>query len=154
MEMEVLRTRTLGLTAVLPETGFGSFGTNMGISLRVLSRPTLLSSMKENARKRTTRVGVYSALAGGAVGFALGMLFAPKRGPDARRRIAYQLEHLVDQTEDVLRRLLQSSARSEARRNSDAVVEDAETRADHIRDDIDALLEELRQSSQSSDGSD
>jgi len=96
--------------------------------------------MKKTSRKRATRIGVCSALAGGAVGFALGMLFAPKRGPDARRRIAYQIE-----------RLLQSGGESEARRNSDAVVEDAEARADHIRDDIDALMEELRQASQADD---
>lgn len=107
--------------------------------------------MKNKSRKRATRVGVCSALAGGAVGFALGMLFAPKRGPDARRRIAYQLEHLTAQAEGFLRRLLQSSAEREAHRNSDAVVEDAEARADHIRDDIDDLLEELRRASETSE---
>ncbi len=98
-----------------------------------------------------TRIGVCSALAGGAVGFALGMLFAPQRGPDARRRIAYQLEQLSAQTGGLLRRLLRSGGESEGRRNSAAVVEDAETRADHIRDDIDALMEELRQASQADD---
>ena len=98
-----------------------------------------------------TRIGVCSALAGGAVGFALGMLFAPQRGPDARRRIAYQLEQLSAQTGVLFRRLLQPGGESEGRRNSAAVVEDAETRADHIRDDIDALMEELRQASQADD---
>lgn len=82
------------------------------------------------------------------MGFALGMLFAPKRGPDARRRVAYQLEHLTAQAEGFLRRLIQAGSKSQGLRNSDAVVEDAEERADHIRDDIDALLEELRQASQ------
>lgn len=106
--------------------------------------------MKKTSRKDPTRVGVYSALAGGAVGFALGMLFAPQRGPDARRRIAYQLEHFTAQAEGFLRRLIQSGPETKARRNSDAVVEDAEARADHIRDDIDTLLEELRQASQAS----
>ncbi|MFB6272821.1 MAG: YtxH domain-containing protein [Salinibacter sp.] len=110
--------------------------------------------MKKNSRKHATRVGVYSALAGGAVGFALGMLFAPKRGPVARRRITYQLERLTDQAGGVLRRLVQSSVEREGRRNSDAVVEDAETRADHIRDDIDALMEELRQASQNAGDAD
>lgn len=110
--------------------------------------------MKKTSRKRATRIGVCSALAGGAVGFALGMLFAPKRGPDARRRIAYQIERLSAQAEGLVSRLLQSGVESEARRNSDAVVEDAETRADHIRDDIDALMEELRQASQADDDTD
>lgn len=110
--------------------------------------------MRKNSKKSATQVGVFSAIAGGAVGFALGMLFAPKRGPDARRRIAYQLEHLTAGAEGFLRRLLQAGPDSKARRNSDAVVEDAETRADHIRDDIDALLQELRRSSQDSDQAD
>jgi len=107
--------------------------------------------MKKTSRKRMTRIGVCSALAGGAVGFALGMLFAPQRGPDARRRIAYQLEQLSAQTGGLFRRLLRSGRQSEGRRNSAAVVEDAETRANHIRDDIDALMEELRQASQADD---
>mgnify|MGYP002760804967 FL=1 len=109
--------------------------------------------MMEPSRKRTTQIGVYSALAGGALGFALGMLFAPQRGPDARRRVAYQLERLASQTEEVLRRLVQTRGESTGRRNSDAVVQDAETRADHIRDDIDALMEELRSASQEHDAS-
>lgn len=107
--------------------------------------------MTKKSQKSSTRVGVFSALAGGAVGFALGMLFAPQRGPDARRRISYQLENLTAEAEGFLRRLLRAGTDSDARRNSDAVVEDAEARADHIRDDIDALLHELRQSSQAHD---
>jgi hypothetical protein len=110
--------------------------------------------MKKKSQKSATRIGVFSALAGGAVGFALGMLFAPKRGPDARRRIAYQLEQLTAQAEGFLRRLAQSGVESEKRRNSEAVVEDAEARADHIRDDIDALMEKLRQASQDAEETD
>ena len=110
--------------------------------------------MKKRSRKHATRIGVCSALAGGAVGFALGMLFAPKRGPDARRRVAYQLERFTSQAEGFFRRLVQSGVESEGRRNSDAVVEDAEARADHIRDDIDALMEELRQASQDTNNAD
>ncbi|PSQ91795.1 MAG: YtxH domain-containing protein [Bacteroidetes bacterium QH_2_63_10] len=110
--------------------------------------------MKKKSQKRATRIGVCSALAGGAVGFALGMLFAPKRGPDARRRVAYQLEQFTAQAEGFLRRLLRSGVESEGRRNSDAVVEDAEARADHIRNDIDALMERLRQASQEVDQTD
>jgi gas vesicle protein len=110
--------------------------------------------MKKKSQNRATRIGVCSALAGGAVGFALGMLFAPKRGPDARRRVAYQIEQLTARAEGFLRRLVQPGVESEGRRNSNAVVQDAEARADHIRDDIDALMEELRQASQDADETD
>lgn len=104
--------------------------------------------MKNESQSHSQRSGLWGALAGGALGFALGMLFAPQRGPDARRRLAYQLEHLVSETEDALRRLIRSSIESDARRTGDALVADAEARADHIRDDIDALLEELRKQSE------
>lgn len=75
------------------------------------------------------------------------MMFAPQRGPDTRRRLAYQLEHLAAQSEDFLRRFLESGPEGGAHRSGEELVEDAQARADHIRDDIDALLEELRQQS-------
>ena len=106
--------------------------------------------MEKKSRNRTTQIGIWSALAGGAVGFTLGMLFAPQRGPDTRRRLAYQLEHLAAQTEGFLRRLVQSGLEESAVRTGDELVADAEARADHIRSDIDALLEELRKQSAAS----
>lgn len=110
-----------------------------------------MTLMKKKSRNHAKQVGVWSALAGGAIGFALGMLFAPKRGPDARRQLTYQLEHLAAEAEGFLRQFLRSSIESEARRSSDALVKDVEARADHIRDDIDALMEELREASRTSD---
>jgi hypothetical protein len=77
------------------------------------------------------------------------MMFAPQRGPDTRRRLAYQLEHLAAQTEDFLRRVLESRPDAGADRSGDELVADAQARADHIRSDIDALLEELREQSTS-----
>lgn len=86
---------------------------------------------------------------GGALGFALGMLFAPRRGPDARRRLTYQVEHLMDEATDTLRRLADRGFGTPPQRTGDELVADAEARADHIRSDIDALLEELRRQSES-----
>ena len=103
--------------------------------------------MTTKPRNRTTQVGVWSALVGGALGFAVGMLFAPKRGPDARRRLAYQVEHYVSEAESTVRRWLGSGIESDAQRTRDVLVADAQERADNIRDDIDALLQELREKS-------
>ncbi|PQJ36365.1 hypothetical protein BSZ35_07665 [Salinibacter sp. 10B] len=108
------------------------------------------TSMENTSRKRTVHVGLWSALAGGALGFTLGMMFAPQRGPDTRRRLAYQLEHLAAQTEDLLRRFLESAPKGGADQSGEELVADAQARADHIRDDIDALLEELRKQSAAS----
>jgi gas vesicle protein len=106
--------------------------------------------MEKKSRNRATQIGIWSALAGGALGFALGMLFAPQRGPDTRRRLAYQLEHLAAQAEGVLRRLAESGLEPAPSQTGKEVVADAEARANHIRDDIDALLEELRKQSAAS----
>ncbi|MFB6247166.1 MAG: YtxH domain-containing protein [Salinibacter sp.] len=110
--------------------------------------------MEKTSRNRTVQVGVWSALAGGALGFTLGMIFAPQRGPDTRRQLAYQLEHLAAQTEDFLRRVLESQPDAGADQSGDELVADAQARADHIRSDIDALLEELREQSTSAKNSD
>jgi gas vesicle protein len=109
--------------------------------------------MNNESRTRSTHVGIWSALAGGAVGFALGMVFAPKRGPDTRRQLAYQLERTIGQVNALVRRFSATSVDSEARRTRDALVADAQARADHIRDDIDALLDELRQKSSAPESS-
>lgn len=77
------------------------------------------------------------------------MLFAPRRGPDVRRRMAYQLGTLATRAGTFFRTMAESTPESEARRTRDALVADAQARADHIRDDIDALLDELRKKDQS-----
>jgi gas vesicle protein len=103
--------------------------------------------MEKPSRTRPVQIGIWSALAGGALGFTLGMIFAPQRGPVTRRRLAYQLEHLAATTEDFLRRVLESRPDAPPGQSGDELVADAQARADHIRDDIDALLEELRKQS-------
>ena len=100
--------------------------------------------MKKSIGNHTTRAAVLSALAGGAAGFALGLLVAPERGQQARRRLAYQLEALAEQTGRLVQGLFGSEVTSEARRTGDALVADAQARADHIRNDIETLLNEIR----------
>lgn len=94
---------------------------------------------------RVARAGVLGALLGGMAGFTAGLLFAPDEGQRTRRRLVYQLEHLAVQVGLFVEELMRSEAASDARRTSDALVADAQERAQRIRDDIDALLEEMRQ---------
>jgi gas vesicle protein len=71
-------------------------------------------------------------------------LLAPQRGQKARRRLAYQLEALADETSQLIQGLFEAKVTSDARRTGDALVADAQARADHIRDDIETLLKEIR----------
>lgn len=105
------------------------------------AQPTFMKKRSSSPRTQTV---LLSALLGGAAGFALGLLLAPERGQKARRRLIYQLENLAGQTGQLAQRLFRPEVTSEARRTGDALVADAQARADHIRDDIEALLEEIR----------
>lgn len=88
-------------------------------------------------------------LIGGAVGVALGLLIAPEEGKKMRRRMAYQLEHLADQVGTFVDQIANPELASEARRTGDMLVADAREKAQQIRDDIDALLGEVRGASSS-----
>ena len=96
---------------------------------------------------RFVRATAWTTL-GGVVGFTMGLLVAPERGKEVRRRLLYRLEHLADQLAALVEQVASSeSDASEARRTGDALVADAQLRAERIRDDIDALLDEMRQTS-------
>lgn len=90
---------------------------------------------------RASSLGV---LAGGAVGLTIGLLIAPDEGQKVRRRLMYQLENVTLRAGLFLEELMRSETQGEARRTGDALVEDAEVRARLIREEIDALLEEMQ----------
>ena len=85
-------------------------------------------------------------IAGGAVGFGLGLISAPEEGRKVRRRLAYQLDSLGQRVSDLLDEHLAGPDESgEARRDGNALVADAEEKAQQIRADIDNLIGEMRQ---------
>ncbi len=101
-------------------------------------------SMKEFTLGSVIRSGAWGMLVGGVAGFTLGLFLAPEEGRQMRRRVAYQLEHLADRMGAIVDHLAQSDSRSEARRTGDQLVADAREKAQQIREDIDALLGEVR----------
>lgn len=100
--------------------------------------------MKDYTFGSVLRAGVWGLLVGGVTGFAVGLLLAPEEGRKIRRRMAYQLEHLADQVGTFVEQVAGQEAMNEARRTGDALVADAQEQAKRIRDDIDALLGEMR----------
>ncbi|MDA0378143.1 MAG: YtxH domain-containing protein [Bacteroidetes bacterium] len=99
--------------------------------------------MKDSAGK-TIRTGAIGVLIGAAAGFTLGLLFAPEEGKKLRRKLAYQLENLGSTVSDLIDRAISEPEPSEARREADAMIRDANEKASVIRNDIDALLDEIR----------
>ncbi len=100
--------------------------------------------MKQYSLGRVVRTGAWGVVVGGMAGFALGLMLAPEEGRKIRRRIAYQLENLGGQVGQLVEVFSSREVESEARRSGAAVVADAREQASRIRDDIDALLLEIR----------
>ena len=101
--------------------------------------------MKEHTLGDVVRAMGWGVLLGGVAGFMLGLLLAPEEGSRLRRRLSYRLESVGKQVSDFADQVLNPEAESEARRTGDALVADAQERAQQIRSDIDALLGEVRQ---------
>ena len=100
--------------------------------------------MKKYALATVVRAGVLSTFLGGVVGFSLGMLLAPEAGRKTRLRLIYQLERLGLSVSTFAESLLAPGVESDARRTGNALVQDARTEARRIREEIDALLSEMR----------
>ena len=100
--------------------------------------------MKRYSLGSMMRAGAWGALLGGAAGFSLGLLLAPEEGQKVRRRLAYQLEHLLVQFRQVLDQVVGPEHENQARRSGDALVADAREEADRIQADIEALLVKMR----------
>lgn len=101
--------------------------------------------MSDNGLGSSARAWIWGLIAGGAVGFGLGLISAPEEGRKVRRRLAYQLDHLGNRVSELLDEYLSPEESGEARREGNALVADAEEKAEQIRADIDNLIGEMRQ---------
>lgn len=100
--------------------------------------------MKQYSIGNVLRAGVWGTIIGGSVGFGLGLLLAPEEGQKVRRRMVYQLDNLARFVSSFVDQLISTEEESEARRTGDALVADAQEKAEKIRRDIDALLGEIQ----------
>ena len=96
------------------------------------------------ASKRRTGGFLLGAIAGGALGVAVGFLIAPQEGRKFRRRLSFKLEQLSKNMVEFIDELGQLEDVSEARRTGDQVIASARERAEPILNDINARLEEVR----------
>ncbi|MFT4604199.1 MAG: gas vesicle protein [Rhodothermales bacterium] len=100
--------------------------------------------MSDNGIGQSARAWFWGVVAGGIVGFGLGLITAPEEGRKVRRRLAYQLDHVGDRVSELIDDVLNPDDSGEARRDGNALVADAEEKAEQIRADIDNLIGEMR----------
>jgi gas vesicle protein len=101
--------------------------------------------MKNRSDGSSFRAGTWGAILGAAAGFAVGLLLAPEEGTKIRRKIAYQLDNLSEQIADLIEKSLSPEEEGDARKDGRALVNEAQEKAERIRDDIDSLLGEIRE---------
>lgn len=105
--------------------------------------------MKEYTVKDLLQTALWAGALGSLSGFVVGLLVAPFEGEKMRRSISYRLEQWGG---DVLQfsGRLQTPGAAEGPGTSEALVADAEERAERIRADIDAILGRMREREASS----
>ncbi len=87
---------------------------------------------------------VFGALVGTIVGIGVGLLIAPERGDDFRRRVAFKLDRLANYMADLGARMSSAQENSEARKSASELVEGARRQADKIMRDANDLISEIK----------
>lgn len=87
---------------------------------------------------------IFGVLFGALVGVGIGLLIAPERGVEIRRRMAYHLENLAEYVADLGQRVHRIHEQSEARNSAEEVVAGAQRQAEQIMRDANDLINEIR----------
>lgn len=100
--------------------------------------------MSESTEAGRLPGALFGVLFGALLGIGVGLLIAPERGVEIRRRAAYHLENLAECLADLGARVNRMQEDSEARHSAAEVVAGAQRQADQIMRDANDLINEIR----------
>ena len=100
--------------------------------------------MSESTEANGVSGAVFSVLFGALLGVGIGLLIAPKRNVEIRRRAAFHLENLAEYLAHLGARVTRLQDESDARHSAAEVVAGAQRQADQIMRDANDLINEIR----------
>jgi gas vesicle protein len=86
-------------------------------------------------------------LVGAAAGVAIGILYAPEKGSVTREKLSFKLDKYRKMLQDLVNDLIEGKETpltSEAKNQGQKVVDETKTKAEKLLDDVDSLLEQMR----------
>jgi len=100
--------------------------------------------MDENKTSKGLLIGF---LAGGVVGAAIALLYAPKSGREMREQIRHKKDELIDDTSEYLQiaKTKASDMINEGKRKSEELISDAKKKASSLIGDANSILNEAKQ---------
>jgi gas vesicle protein len=113
---------------------------------------------RNNTRSEKSSVTpfLFGMLAGGAVGAALALLFAPKEGAEIRSDLSQKFDEITDSVNSILDGARESADKllNEGRERGERIVDQAKEKASNLMNDADRFMGAAKQRGNGQSGSD